>query len=194
MTLFTPLHSRQHTPYGLQAGFSLIETLVASSIVAFSLLGLSIMHINALRVTHNAYYEAKASGIAFETLELVRENSTGISAYLVNSASYDCNSRASSDLCIASSHTKTACSANQLAEHHTFIAICGYKKDNVATGGIRNLLPNGRLLVQCIAADGSFGTDCSESKVNVRVLWDEQALINSDEGVAPRMIEINGAI
>lgn len=176
------------------SGFSLLETLAASLIVSFSLLSFAFMQVNSLRTTHNSFYQARASEIAFDTLELIRGNSTVLPSYLIDSKDFDCTTRDTSNLCIADSYTKTACTATQMAAHDLFVGICGYKKDKLATGGIRHLIPNGRLVIQCVAADGSLGNLCGESKVNVMISWDEQLLLKSKIGSLSRSIAINGSI
>lgn len=167
---------------------------MASLIVSFSLLGFAFLQVNSLRTTHNAFYETRASGIAFETIELIRENPEAVASYLVDSKDYDCTARDSSNICLADTYTKAACTSAQMALHDVFVGICGYKKDKLATGGIRNEIPNGHLVIQCVAADGSLGNDCSESTVNVLISWDEQLLMKSDIGSVARTFSMHGAI
>lgn len=176
------------------AGFSLLEALAASLIVSFSLLSFAFMQVNSLRSSQNSFHEARASSLAADTLELIRENKDAFSSYLVDSKDFDCTTRTTTNLCIADSYTKAACSATEMATHDVFVSICGYKKDGLATGGIKNLIPNARLIIQCVAADGSFGNVCDDDKVNVMISWDEQLLLKSNTGSVSRSLAINGSI
>ena len=58
------------------AGFSLIEVLVALVVLAFGLLGVAAIQINALKTNHSAAQRSQATMLAYLMLDAMRANET----------------------------------------------------------------------------------------------------------------------
>ncbi|NZA26300.1 type IV pilus modification protein PilV [Luteimonas sp. SJ-92] len=70
-----------------QAGFSMIEVMVALLILALGLLGFALLQTLNLRYTQSADYRTRATNLAYELLDQMRVNS--LSAAEFPSASFD---------------------------------------------------------------------------------------------------------
>jgi len=62
------------------AGFSLIEVLVALVVLAFGLLGVAAIQINALKTNHSAAQRSQATMLAYLMLDAMRANDTAAKA------------------------------------------------------------------------------------------------------------------
>jgi len=63
-------------PLARSAGFSLIEVLVALVVLAFGLLGVAAIQINALKTNHSAAQRSQATMLANLMLDAMRANDT----------------------------------------------------------------------------------------------------------------------
>jgi type IV pilus assembly protein PilV len=71
-----------------QAGFSLIEVLVALLVMCIGLLGAAAIQLNALKYTDSSSLSSQASFIAYDMMDRIRANTDNISQYaLTNLAS-----------------------------------------------------------------------------------------------------------
>jgi type IV pilus assembly protein PilV len=71
-----------------QAGFSMIEVLIALVVLAFGLLGLALMQTLNLRYTQSAQQRTLAVNLASELLDTMRANRSQIGAYAMGEADF----------------------------------------------------------------------------------------------------------
>jgi type IV pilus assembly protein PilV len=69
---------------GHAQGFTMIEVLIALVILAIGLLGLAVLQITAMQNSQGGYLRAQASILAYDIVDRMRANITG-----VNSGTYD---------------------------------------------------------------------------------------------------------
>lgn len=72
-----------------QAGFSMIEVLIALVVLAFGLLGLALMQTLNLRYTQSAQQRTLAVNLASELLDTMRTNRSQIAAYAMVKTDFD---------------------------------------------------------------------------------------------------------
>lgn len=58
-----------------EAGFSLVEVLVAIVVLAIGLLGLAILQVESLKYNTDAYYRTQATMLAYDIIDRMRANS-----------------------------------------------------------------------------------------------------------------------
>lgn len=182
-----------HKNQNKQAGYNLIEVLVVSLIVAGSFTALAASQLNNIRSTQNAFYQSQAGAIANTLLEKMRMNPSAVSTYLTDSATYSCPTLPPDPFCYVSSSASAQCSATELATSEVYVSVCGISNAGLISEGVKQVLPNGGLDVQCVASDGSYGTDCSENHVVITVTWGDQALLKSSAS-SSRFLELFGAL
>ena len=68
------------------AGFTLIEVLIAMLVLAVSLLGLAGLQATSLRNNQSAYNRSQATQLAYDLADRMRANAAGISTYTTNMA------------------------------------------------------------------------------------------------------------
>ncbi len=61
-------------------GFSMIEVLVTLMVLSIGLLGLAAMQANSIQNTHGAYVRTQATYLAYDMLDRMRANMTGVTA------------------------------------------------------------------------------------------------------------------
>ena len=71
-----PNNGFPHASRRCQAGMTLIEVLVALSILTIGLLGAALVQLNALKYTDSSRMTSQASFIAYDMLDRIRANST----------------------------------------------------------------------------------------------------------------------
>lgn len=74
--------------HGSQAGFSLIEVLIALLVLAVGLLGLALTQTMSLRYTKSAEQRTKAATLANSILDAMRSNRTELAAYVVEESQF----------------------------------------------------------------------------------------------------------
>lgn len=79
-------------------GFTLIETLVALTVLSIGLLGLASLQVQALRYNTDAYLRTQATTLAYDILDRMRANNTGaasgsyVSSAVPTATPKDCDS------------------------------------------------------------------------------------------------------
>lgn len=175
-------------------GFNLVEVLVVSLIVAGSFTALAGSQLNNIRSTQNAFYQSQAGAIAHSLLEKMRMNRGSITSYLTNSSVYVCPTVQPDPFCyVSSSASSSQCSVTELATSEIYVSVCGISNSGLITEGVKQVLPDGNLDIQCVASDGSYGNDCSENHVVITVSWNDQALLKTSSS-SSRSLELFGAL
>ena len=132
----TSTHSR---PTRRQAGFSLLEVLIATLVLSAGLLGLAGLQIAGMKTTHNSYQMQQATWLVHDLLERMRVNRAGN----YNSTLYG------TAACDTAPTPCTACTPAETVERDLYHARCG----TGTVGGLHNDLTNAELKVTC--ASGS---------------------------------------
>lgn len=128
-----------------EAGFTLIEVLVALVVLSIGLLGLAGMQFRGLRSNTDAYYRTQATLLAYEMADRMRANLPG-----VQNGNYGniTTTKPADPNCIA-----TGCSAAQMAQYDAFSWLTR----------LQSALPSGRGTVVA-GGNGVFA---------ITVMWDE---------------------
>ena len=98
-------------PYHKQAGFTLLEILVAVAILTIGLLGAAGLQAVALKNNNNAYYFTQAAQAGYDIIERVRANMAGKNSYVGTSSSGTQNTS-----CLSTS----GCNSAQMAKHDLY--------------------------------------------------------------------------
>ncbi len=170
-----------HTRLKKQAGFSLLEVMIAALILSTGLLGVASLQIVSMKGTQQSTMKSHAMGVVQNLTERMRANHKGVidSNYLVatNTTAFDCTTAAPN--CAAGT-----CTALNIATADLHNLICGFG-NTPRTGGVSTvaagdigILMNGSLEVTCAGAPAVAGAAsvCTDGDVRVRVEWDESAL------------------
>ena len=79
-------HKRRTIGRGGQAGFTLIEVMVAVLILGVGLLGLALLQTMNVRFVQSANFRTQATNLGYELLDQVRANRVSMAAYTGNYA------------------------------------------------------------------------------------------------------------
>jgi len=129
-----------------QAGFTLIEILIALMVLAVGLLGLGGLQIAGVKGSNTAHYRTTASMLAMNLAERIRTNRVGTHAGYYDDSITACDV----DLPVCR-NTGTNCSPETLAKYDLQEIQCGVRiGSSPRQGGVKNLLPNGAITVSCV--------------------------------------------
>jgi len=175
-------------PSQFQLGFSLLESMVAVLVISVGLLGVASMQMLAMKGSHHAFQQGRASDLMNALLERMRSNTSAVYSddySIANSANYKCSVTLSKNC----EDGSTICDAKELAESDLYHALCGY--DNAHLGGIQGTLANGAISISCL---GGAGT-CTQG-INFTIRWSERVLGQEGQGkpVLAREISLNTVI
>ena len=74
-----------------EAGFSIIEVLVALLVLAIGLLGLAALQAQGLRFNHDAYVRSQATNLAYDIVDRMRANRDNAVDYTVGDPDLGCD-------------------------------------------------------------------------------------------------------
>lgn len=154
-----------------EAGFTLLEVLVAFAVLTLGLLGIVTMMMLSLETAASARHRLVAASVANDLAERMRANIPGIdgNAYVTDSAS-DCTTPPAFRCAMTPGHGADGidlCSATQMAIWDLYEVSCVH-----GIAGNHGGLPDGRLAVACEDADPGDGDPCSDGSTHViRVDW-----------------------
>jgi type IV pilus assembly protein PilV len=137
-----------------QAGFTIIEMLIAVLVISIGLLGMAGLQTTGIQQSHNSYLKTQASMLAYDMADRMRSNLQGVNAGNYDDVDSMDDPVKSAPGCATGN---TACSA---ADTATYDIYQWTNKDN--EGSIASLLPSGYGI---ITQDGGVFT--------ITVLWDE---------------------
>ena len=152
----TSTHSR---PTRRQAGFSLLEVLIATLVLSAGLLGLAGLQIAGMKTTHNSYQMQQATWLVHDLLERMRVNRAGAYAGNYTGTLDGATACGAAPTCAVA----TACTKAETANIDLFQVRCG----TGTVGGLRNDLMGASLTVTCV------GGVCRNG-VNINVVWSER--------------------
>lgn len=149
-------HSR---PTRRQAGFSLLEVLIATLVLSVGLLGLAGLQIAGMKTTHNSYQMQQATWLVHDLLERMRVNRTAAYAGNYNGTLDGATACGAAPTCAVA----TACTGAETANIDLFQIRCG----TGTVGGVRNDLMDASLTVACVAGGCRAG-------VNINIVWSDR--------------------
>lgn len=142
-----------------QSGFTMIETLVSSFILAIGLLGAASTQLKGLKATQETYNRSKAVYIASDIIDRMRANPAGLQIGDYNSIDTT-GAVVSTPVCTSSDATTTlACTASELAQ-----------ADKNEWRSFVTQLPDGKGTVAFDSAAGTF---------TVAVVWRERHFVST---------------
>lgn len=153
-----------------QAGFNLIEALIATVVLTIGLLGVAALQLTGMRNTQGSYYRSQATTIMNDLAERIYANTPGAASYGgFNSATSACTTPAA--LCAMTSATVVAaCTPAQMATYDLFIAGC-------SAMGANTLLSAGSLQTDCLDTAGNIAACGAGSRIRITVNWTERGTI-----------------
>lgn len=168
------------------SGFSMIEVLVTTVILALGILGTSALQIMGLKGTDAAHYRTVATFIANDMAERIRMNPPIDPDAGAKNDMYETDTAISCNPIATEDCNEGACTAMQLAVFDQTQLTCGHATeattiDNLSTeqrnnwnnarkSGVRNSLPNGSLTIDCGAGGCGEGIDH-----HITIAWTERA-------------------
>lgn len=167
-------------------GFNLIEVLVAVAVLAIGLLGVAALQVQGVRYNYGAYARSQAVMLAHDYAERIYANPPGrigVAADLyagLDSNSMDCDAEPAA-LCGTQSDADTPvqCAAAEMATYDRYVSSCGYPTSSGRSGGIRDLLTEGRLRVTCVDTSDTAVACATGSLHRILVTWQERGSSNS---------------
>ena len=169
----------------LVPGFTLIEVLVSMMILSVALLGIARMQVGGVRGSQDAYYRSQATGFANDMAERMYGNLPGVRAgnYAgIDSNSVGCGTAPAAQCGVEDgATTTTSCSPANMANYDSIILACGYKKSGGGReGGVKDVLPNGRIQIVCVSTTGApAACPAAGSRHRIIVSWSDQATTDS---------------
>ncbi len=172
--------SMTHSYARAQKGVSLIEVLVAVVVLSIGFIGYAALQMLGVRTNNESLYRTQAISLAEAMVERMYANRSAINDVTVNAgnslydglSSDDINCGAAPVACDRSRSGVAAanCSVAQTVAWDAYSVFCGQAGAGGRLGGIEQLLPEGRLTVDCDAGAGG----CLPTSVHtVRVQWEE---------------------
>ena len=157
-----------------QAGFTLLEVLVALVILAVGLLGLAGMQMSGLKNTNDSRYRTTAATLARDIADRMHANTKGMyvdNAYANVSGSNDVACSTPPTNCDAGNECTTA----QIAAYDLYRVYCGSDNSGNKDSGISDLLPGGDVTITCLDIDTTDGDACTKfSPHEVTISWLEK--------------------
>jgi type IV pilus assembly protein PilV len=178
------------------AGFTLIEILITVLVLSIGLLGLAGMQISGLRANMSSEARSKATLLASDIAERMRNNPLGVqNKNAADDNKYDGITTAN-EVCSElpdpfcsnyrdqhGEHTAGDCTPAQMAAFDAWVWACGMPKaDGVVQGGVDHILKGGTGSVTCNDSDTGDGDTCSPgSSYTITVSWNELAPNSSQD-------------
>ena len=103
------MHPLYSYPTNKNAGFTLIEVLVAMVVLAVGLLGMAGLQANSIRNNQSAYNRSQATQLAYDLADRMRANISGVATYTTGTAA-----------AIGNCKITTGCSPAEMATNDLF--------------------------------------------------------------------------
>lgn len=149
---------KKHLSQKKVKGFTLLEVLVATVILAVGLLGISGLQVTGMRSNHSALMRSQATLLAYDMSDRMRANAEGVS-----NGDYDKPTATASAAC----NTTTGCASDKMADNDMFLW----------SADITNTLPTGEGVV-CLDSSPDDGTsstanacDGAGSSYVIKIWW-----------------------
>ncbi|MFA5983503.1 MAG: type IV pilus modification protein PilV [Methylococcaceae bacterium] len=103
------------------SGFTLIEVLVTTIILAIGLLGMATLQLTTLKSNHSAYSRSQATLLAYDMADRMRANAISTANYLSSfKAASAAACKTGDDPCTACTTTAKTCTAVEVAENDLY--------------------------------------------------------------------------
>ena len=142
-----------------QSGFTMIEMMVSSFVLAVGLLGATAAQLNALKATQETFNRTKAIYVASDIIDKMRANPAGIIAGNYNSIDTTDDINVTTACTSSAAETDVACSASEIAT-----------SDKADWKSAISNLPSGKGTVAYNAVADTF---------TVTVIWQERHTVNA---------------
>lgn len=171
-----------------QAGFNLIEVLVAMVILAVGLLGVARLQLTGIRANQGSLMRSQATTFMNDMAERMYANLPGVRDTTQPYGGVDLQGQACTTpprICSTQSGVAAqSCTPVQMAAWDIYQATCGSRSSTGTwMGGINNSLPAGRLQIRCVgnALPISPVACTGNSQYQIIVAWSERALAGPDD-------------
>ena len=152
------------------AGFTLIEVLIAMVVLAVGLLGLAGLQVTSLKNNQSAYNRSQATQLAYDLADRMRANIAGVATYTTGMAAAIANCK----------NNTTGCSPVEMAINDLYewnCAVAGGCENN--TPPIPATLPGGQGIV-CLDSTPNDGTSVAVANCDgagntyaIKIWWDD---------------------
>lgn len=137
-----------------QAGFNLVEILVALVILSLGLLGIAGLQLMGVRANQGSYFRSQATSIMMDAAERMHNNLPGVEAGSYAGFSSTTNGCATpANICAQENGgaVPTGCTPQQMAVYDRFVLTCGMRGAGTArVDRIIDQLPGGTIRIDCI--------------------------------------------
>lgn len=168
-----------------QSGIALIEILTSVVVLSVGLLGLVGLQMLSVKGSQHAHFKTQATLLSQGMFEKMRANPNGDYLQTINCDALTAN-------CLIDH-----CDENQLAYFDLHQLQCGTKMGEAWVGGVKTLLPNGRLQVMCTDMS-NWSTCLDEPGVTVDLQWDERTVNDQDDmavnGMMHKVLQMSAKI
>ncbi|MGH8507058.1 MAG: type IV pilus modification protein PilV [Stenotrophobium sp.] len=161
-------------------GFTMVEVLVALVILSIGLLGVAGLQLSGVRDTQDSYFRSQATIAMNDLAERIYANVPAAQAAEYggyDSSVIDCGT-APAKICARETTTGTIppiCSSAEMATYDEFVASCGMPNGAGRSGGIADLVPQGKLLTTCLDRTGAVDATCAVGDgIRITVQWNER--------------------
>jgi type IV pilus assembly protein PilV len=137
-----------------QAGFNLVEVMIAALVISIGMLGIAGLQLVSMKGSHQSFMRHQATFLVQDVVERIRANPSQIALY--NNFNTD---TAGSFSCPAAKDCSSAvCSAQEMVN---------YDRSSIACG-LNQRLFNGNIQINCNQAG------CAKNDIQVQVSWQER--------------------
>jgi type IV pilus assembly protein PilV len=168
------------------AGFTLIEVMVALLVLCIGLLSVALLQVQGVRFNYGSYSRSQAVILANDYAERIYANRPGSDQLLyapyssdgsvTGTAAVACGTTPA-QVCQTMSNKATpdVCTVAQMATWDRWVVACGLPITGGRYGGVTNTLNNGVIRVQCTDTTGAVVAPCTAGMpLQITVAWKEQ--------------------
>lgn len=149
------------------SGFSLLEILISLVVLSMGMMGLAGLQIASLKGTNEAHFRHEASLLMMDMADRMRANLPGTDKGAYRSVNaVNCTAEPSK------SCDTVECTSEELAVYDMYAIACGITNGSQRSNGIRNVLPEGTLTINCDGGDCSTVGGIKKTH-DIRITWKE---------------------
>ena len=137
-----------------QAGFSLLEVMIAALVISIGMLGIAGLQLVGMKGSHQSFMRHQATFLVQDIVERIRANPSQIALY----NNFDTDTAGSFSCPAAKDCNSTVCSAQEMVN---------YDRSSIACGLNQRLL-NGNVKINCNQPG------CAQNDIQVQVSWQER--------------------
>jgi len=169
---------KSNYPNKRQAGFSLIEVMVAAFVLGIGILGIVGLQALSLKGTQQSSMRHNATALVYSLVEKMRANVEGTQDgdYDLTKTEYDAyNCATAITSCTSSS---AICNPKQLADYDMHRFICGYGSAGQRARGIKATAAGDQSILTegLLETTSTFNTVSNVTSVGIKISWTEREL------------------